>query len=95
MVVSCLIIHVAAADDPANGIRGLKMFGGQPTNCIIVRETLCMIECKAERSQGGIALAATFDVDLAEELGRFMGEEAAAKGVHIWLGPAMNNHVCQ
>ena len=38
----------------------------------------------------GIALAASWDVDLAERFGAAMGTDARARGVHFILGPGMN-----
>ncbi|HYM79123.1 MAG TPA: glycoside hydrolase family 3 C-terminal domain-containing protein [Candidatus Dormibacteraeota bacterium] len=38
----------------------------------------------------GIALAASWDVDLAEHFGTAMGKDARARGVHFILGPGMN-----
>ena len=38
----------------------------------------------------GSALASTFDPCLAERLGGELGEEAASKGLHTLLGPAVN-----
>jgi beta-glucosidase len=38
----------------------------------------------------GIALAASWDVDLAERFGTAMGRDARARGVHFILGPGMN-----
>jgi beta-glucosidase len=38
----------------------------------------------------GIALAASWDVDLAERFGAAMGKDARARGVHFILGPGMN-----
>jgi beta-glucosidase len=38
----------------------------------------------------GIALAASWDVDLAEGFGSAMGKDARARGVHFILGPGMN-----
>jgi beta-glucosidase len=38
----------------------------------------------------GIALAASWDVDLAERFGNSMGKDARARGVHFILGPGMN-----
>ncbi len=38
----------------------------------------------------GSALAASFDVDLAEEIGRALGDAAKSLGVHTVLGPAVN-----
>ncbi len=39
---------------------------------------------------GGIALAATWDMDLAAEEGAQIGRDARARGVHFMLGPAVN-----
>src|SRR4030081_200782 len=38
----------------------------------------------------GIALAASWDTDLAERFGRAMGKDARARGVHFILAPGMN-----
>src|SRR5205807_3263877 len=38
----------------------------------------------------GIALAASWDADLALRVGISMGKDARARGVHFILGPAMN-----
>ena len=38
----------------------------------------------------GIALAASWDVDLAHRFGTAMGQDARARGVHFILGPGMN-----
>lgn len=38
----------------------------------------------------GIALAASWDVNLAERFGTAMGKDARARGVHFILGPGMN-----
>ena len=38
----------------------------------------------------GVALAATWDISLAQAYGRALGLEARARGVHIMLGPGVN-----
>ena len=38
----------------------------------------------------GIALAATWNTDLAQRVGAMMGDDARARGVHFILAPAMN-----
>src|ERR1700686_4890857 len=38
----------------------------------------------------GIALAASWDVDLARRVGEMMGKDARARGVHFILAPGMN-----
>ena len=38
----------------------------------------------------GVALAASWDVDLAHRFGAAMGKDARARGVHFILGPGMN-----
>ena len=42
---------------------------------------------------GGIALAATWDTDLAEKVGAQIGRDARARGVHFVLGPGVNIYV--
>ncbi len=39
---------------------------------------------------GGIGLAATWDPELAREIGKVIGEDARARGVHFMLGPGVN-----
>ena len=39
---------------------------------------------------GGIALAATWDAELAERVGREMGRDARSRGVHFYLAPGVN-----
>ncbi|HEY4842999.1 MAG TPA: glycoside hydrolase family 3 C-terminal domain-containing protein [Terriglobales bacterium] len=39
---------------------------------------------------GGIALAATWDSQLAGRVGAFIGQDARARGVHFMLGPGVN-----
>jgi len=38
----------------------------------------------------GIALAASWDVDLAQRVGEMLGRDARARGVHFLLAPAVN-----
>jgi len=40
----------------------------------------------------GVALAATWNPELVERVGRALGEETKAKGAHILLGPTVNIH---
>lgn len=60
--------------DGPNGVRGTRFFHGAPAACL---------PC-------GTALGATFDVDLIEQVGHLLGEEAKAKGAHCLLGPTIN-----
>ena len=39
---------------------------------------------------GGIALASTWDTDLAQRVGKTIGQDARARGVHFMLGPGVN-----
>ncbi len=39
---------------------------------------------------GGMGLAATWDLDLAEQMGKTIGQDARARGVHFMLGPGVN-----
>ena len=40
----------------------------------------------------GIALAATWDADVVERVGKALAEEAKTKGAHVLLGPTVNIH---
>jgi beta-glucosidase len=40
----------------------------------------------------GIALAASWDTDLARQVGAMIGKDARARGVHFLLGPGVNIH---
>ncbi|UZJ55640.1 hypothetical protein CBS101457_004960 [Exobasidium rhododendri] len=60
--------------DGPNGIRGTRFFRGTPASCF---------PCAT-------ALAASFDLQTVERVGRAIAQECIAKGVHIWLGPTMN-----
>ncbi|KAL8796014.1 MAG: hypothetical protein Q9195_001590 [Heterodermia aff. obscurata] len=60
--------------DGPNGVRGTRFFDGVPAACF---------PCST-------ALGATFDHDLLRSVGRLIGQEAKAKGVHILLGPTVN-----
>ncbi|KAF2036551.1 beta-glucosidase precursor [Setomelanomma holmii] len=60
--------------DGSNGIRGTKFFGSVPSACL---------PC-------GTAIGATFDSDLARDIGHLLGDEAHAKGAHVVLGPTIN-----
>jgi beta-glucosidase len=56
------------------GARGEQHVGGPPSACF---------PC-------GIALGATWDVDLAQQVGAALGQEAKAKSAHVLLGPTVN-----
>lgn len=60
--------------DGPNGVRGTRFFNGTPAGCL---------PCAT-------ALGATFDVDLLRSIGKFLGQEAKAKGAHVLLGPTIN-----
>ncbi len=63
--------------DGPNGARGDGLMGtGTPTACI----------------PSGAALGATWDPDLAEELGSLLGAESRAKQAHVLLAPTINLH---
>ncbi len=40
----------------------------------------------------GIALGATWNIDLVEQVGKVLGEETKSKGAHILLAPTVNMH---
>src|SRR5690242_1641915 len=43
-------------------------------------------------TMGGIGLAASWNPDLVERMGKVLGEDARARGVHFLLGPGVNIH---
>lgn len=69
-----LKIPALRTSDGPNGVRGTRFFNGIPSACL---------PCAT-------ALGATWDVDLLEELGHLLGEEAKAKGAHVLLAPTIN-----
>ncbi|KAF9871965.1 hypothetical protein CkaCkLH20_10597 [Colletotrichum karsti] len=74
------------ADIPRLGIRSLKTSDG-PAGVRGSRWTdgthTTFIPC-------GISLAATFDRDLIQRVGKILGAEAKTKGAHVLLAPTMN-----
>ncbi|KAK9420744.1 putative Beta-glucosidase [Seiridium unicorne] len=68
------IPSVRTSDVGPNGVRGTKFFNGIPAACF---------PC-------GTGLGATFNLELLEEAGKLMADEARAKGVHAILGPTIN-----
>jgi beta-glucosidase len=62
--------------DGPNGARGASFAEGPTSACF---------PC-------GTALAASFDPELAREVGAALGEEARAKGARVLLGPTVNLH---
>ncbi|ORY58868.1 glycoside hydrolase superfamily [Pseudomassariella vexata] len=60
--------------DGPNGIRGTRFFGSVPSACL---------PC-------GTAIGATFDQELARDIGHLLADEARAKGAHVVLGPTIN-----
>ncbi|PYI09323.1 hypothetical protein BO78DRAFT_427486 [Aspergillus sclerotiicarbonarius CBS 121057] len=60
--------------DGPNGVRGTRFFGSVPAACL---------PC-------GTAIGATFDRDLAVQIGHLLAAEAKAKGAHVVLGPTIN-----
>ncbi|KAJ3796785.1 glycoside hydrolase family 3 protein [Lentinula aff. detonsa] len=60
--------------DGPNGVRGTRFFNGVPSSCF----------------PSSTGLGASFDIDLAYDVGVALGEECRAKGCHILLGPTVN-----
>jgi beta-glucosidase len=60
--------------DGPNGLRGTRFFSSIPAACL---------PC-------GTTIGATFNRDLAGEIGHILAAEAKAKGVHVVLGPTIN-----
>jgi beta-glucosidase len=74
--VERLGIPALKVTDGPNGARGRQIFGGVSAACFPV----------------GIAMAATWNTDLLEQVGMALGEEAKTKGAHILLAPTVNIH---
>ena len=75
--VERLGIPAIKVTDGPNGARGDGLFNtGKPAASFPV----------------GIALAATWDVDLIEQIGMALGDEARTKGAHVLLAPTVNIH---
>ncbi|EFX05617.1 beta-glucosidase [Grosmannia clavigera kw1407] len=60
--------------DGPNGVRGTRLFNGIRSSCL----------------PSAVALGASWDVELMEDLGQLLGREAKAKGAHVLLGPTIN-----
>ncbi|TCD69223.1 hypothetical protein EIP91_008326 [Steccherinum ochraceum] len=64
----------AKMSDGPNGVRGEQFFNGTPSSCF----------------PSSTGLGSTFDVELAAEIGKALGNESRAKGVHVLLAPTVN-----
>ncbi|KAF8663458.1 hypothetical protein AX16_001028 [Volvariella volvacea WC 439] len=60
--------------DGPNGVRGSQFFNGVPSSCF----------------PASTGLGSSFDIELAERVGKALGDEARAKGTHILLAPTVN-----
>jgi len=60
--------------DGPNGVRGTRFFNGVPSSCF----------------PSSTGLGSTFDVDLALQVGKALGNESRAKGCHVLLAPTVN-----
>ncbi|EED17935.1 beta-glucosidase [Talaromyces stipitatus ATCC 10500] len=69
-----LKIPSVRTSDGPNGVRGTRFFNGVPSACL---------PCST-------ALGSTWDVNLLEQIGELLGDEARSKGVHVLLGPTIN-----
>ncbi len=74
--VERLGIPVFKVTDGPNGARGADGSMGAPSVCAPV----------------GVALGATWNVELVERVGEVLGDEVKAKGAHILLAPTVNIH---
>jgi beta-glucosidase len=73
---------------PRIGLRSLVMSDGP----IGVRGTGWAPDDPSIALPSPTALAAAWDVELAERAGRLLGQESRRKGVHVLLGPTVNLH---
>lgn len=69
-------LEQVAFSDGPTGVRGLKFTGGRTV----------------ANFPNATVLAAAWDVDAAEEVGRLLAEEAMAQQIHVVLGPTINLH---
>jgi beta-glucosidase len=69
-------IPAIKVSDGPNGVRGMSWNGDVTSACFPV----------------GIALAATWNTELVERVGRALAEEARSKGADVVLGPTVNIH---
>lgn len=74
--VERLGIPAMKVTDGPVGARGVASSGGPTSACF----------------PAGVALAATWDPDLVERVGKALAEETRAKGAHILLAPTVNIH---
>ncbi len=73
---------------PEIGLASLLMSDGP----IGVRGTRWTADDPSVALPSPTALAATWDVELARQVGRLLGQEARRKGVHVLLAPTVNLH---
>jgi beta-glucosidase len=76
VAIERLGIPAIKVTDGPNGARGSQASGGPSSACFPV----------------GVALAATWNVDLVQQVGRALAEEVQSKGAHILLAPTVNIH---
>src|SRR5687768_5258345 len=77
VAIERLGIPAIKVTDGPNGARGDAIFGaGKSAACF----------------PAGIALAATWNIDLVEQVGQALGEDALTKGAHVLLAPTVNIH---
>ncbi|MCI0398133.1 MAG: glycoside hydrolase family 3 C-terminal domain-containing protein [Chloroflexi bacterium] len=74
--VERLGIPAMKVSDGPNGARGSQSRGGMTSACF----------------PAGVALAATWNTELVEEVGRALAQETKSKGAHILLAPTVNIH---
>src|SRR5687768_2144309 len=77
VAIERLGIPAIKVTDGPNGARGDAIFGaGKGAACF----------------PAGIALAATWNIDLVEQVGQALGEDALTKGARVLLAPTVNIH---
>jgi beta-glucosidase len=76
VAIERLGIPAIKVTDGPNGARGAQPIGGPTSACF----------------PAGVALAATWNTDLARRVGQALAEEVKSKGAHILLAPTVNIH---
>jgi beta-glucosidase len=76
VAVERLGIPAIKVTDGPNGARGARPIGGPTSACF----------------PAGVALAATWNIDLVRQVGQALAEEVKSKGAHMLLAPTVNIH---
>ena len=90
MTLNAKINYLGGRNDAYDRIQSIEQLGIPP-----MKMADGPMGCRTRTGQssaypGGIALAATWDRDMARKIGVSVGRDCRARGVNIWLAPAVN-----